>query len=98
MYFLNPSDYFLKKAKKLVRKNLDFVKKLRKTLTKLETNPFDRSLKTHLVIRKNGKEGFSSFISNDLRIVWEYKNQNQKQRIIDIVDIGGHSGKNKVYR
>ena len=95
MYFLNPSDYFLKKAKKLVQKNSDLSKKLKKTLLKMEMNPFDRSLKTHLVIRKNGKEGFSSFVSNDLRIIWEYKNQ--KQRIIDIVDIGGHSGKNKVY-
>lgn len=86
----------MRKAKKLIKKNNSLKCYIQKTLTRLEANPFNSVLKTHLVIRKNGKEGFSSCVTGDIRIVWEF--EDRRAIIIDLVDIGGHSGKNKVYK
>jgi mRNA-degrading endonuclease YafQ of YafQ-DinJ toxin-antitoxin module len=68
MYSLIPTPLFLRKAKKLIKKNNSLKSNIQKTLTTLEANPFDSVLKTHMVIRKNGKEGFSSYVTGDIRI------------------------------
>ncbi len=45
---------------------------------------------------KNGDPAFSSRVNSDLRIIWDYSNN--IPQVLDLIDIGGHSGKNKVYK
>ncbi len=61
----------------------------------LEKNPFELKLKTHKVQSKVVYKAWSSRISGDLRVIWDF-NQD-KIGVINLLDIGGHSGKNKVY-
>ncbi len=62
----------------------------------LKQDPLYPTLKSHKIITKKGKKAFSSRLTNDLRIIWNY--QNGIAKVIDIIDIGGHEGKNKVYK
>ncbi len=96
MFKLNFKSLFLKKVKKIVSKNKDFKKIIFKVIQILEINPFDLKLKSHKIIRKNGNPAFSSRVSGDIRIIWKF--QKNQPIILDILDIGGHSGKDKVYK
>lgn len=96
MYKITPSSHFLRKVKKILRKDNSLKKHLEYTLSVLEGNLFNEYLKTHLVIQKNGKKGFSSYVTDDLRVIWKY--ENKKAKLIGLVDFGDHSGKNKVYQ
>ncbi|MFW6283344.1 MAG: hypothetical protein ACOC1P_04805 [Minisyncoccales bacterium] len=60
----------------------------------MSKNPFYPSLKSHKVNIKKGFV-FSSKITSDVRIIWDY--HNKKANILDILDIGGYEGKDKVY-
>ena len=96
MFKLNFKKTFLKKVKKFSEKNKNLKKLIIKTLSGLEENPFSLNLKSHKIIRKNGSLAFSSKVNGDIRIIWKFKNK--RAIILDIIDIGGHSGKNKVYK
>ncbi len=96
MYILNPTDEFLKKSKKLTKNNQVLKNRLKKAFKLLEQDPFYPSLKSHKITIKQGKSAFSSRVTGDIRILWNY--QNGVAKIIDIIDIGGHEGKNKVYK
>jgi mRNA-degrading endonuclease YafQ of YafQ-DinJ toxin-antitoxin module len=83
-------------VKKYVKKNNSLEPKILQSLQLLKKNQFHRKLKTHSVISSyDKKKAYSSSVTGDLRIIWEYENKQAK--IIDIVDIGGHSGNKKVY-
>jgi mRNA-degrading endonuclease YafQ of YafQ-DinJ toxin-antitoxin module len=94
-YLLKPKKHFIKKFKNLIAKNKQLEGRLEIVLDKLTINPFDISLQTHKVRAKLGIEAYSSRINGDLRIIWEF-NQDKIQ-VIDLLDIGGHSGNRKVY-
>lgn len=96
MYQLAPSGYFLKKSKKFVKNNRRHQQKLEHALKILTETPFNLSLKTHRVSHKIAGKAFSSWVSGDIRIIWDFTKDNQS--IILLIDLGGHSGKNKVYR
>ncbi len=95
MLKLHPLKLFIKKSAKLVKKNPEIENKIKSSLDALQENPTNPVLKTHKVITKNKEKVLSSRVSGDIRIIWNYR-QN-KAYILDIMDIGGHSGKNKVY-
>ena len=95
MYDLNYSAKFKRKLKKLIRKNQFFQVKVRKVLSLMKTNPFLASLKSHKVNTEKG-ESFSSLVTGDIRIIWKFNRE--EAEIVDITDIGGHSGKDKVYK
>ncbi len=93
---LNYKNKFKSKYKKLAFKNKDIIKKVDKTLFFLRNDPLYPSLKSHKVTDVNGDQAFSSSVTGDLRILWDY-NKDDIQ-ILDIMDIGGHSGGDKVYK
>jgi hypothetical protein len=63
----------------------------------LRVNPFYPSLKSHKTTTKTAKgKCFSSRITGDIRIIWNY-NKNEICAI-DLINIGGHEGKDKVYK
>ena len=96
MFTLNLKSRFLGKEAKLVKKKPHLKKAISKAINLLETNPFYPSLKSHKVVTKDGKTNFSSSVTGDIRIIWRFSKEGAE--IIDITDIGGHSGKDKVYK
>lgn len=62
----------------------------------METDPKAPSLKSHMVNSSRHGKRWSSRVTGDLRIIWDFNKD--KINILDILDLGGHSGKNKVYR
>lgn len=80
----------------LSKENKNLEKKIRKALHLLEQNPTYPSLKTHKVASKNYGQKWSSRVTGDLRIIWDYDSQDRL--IILLLDIGGHSGTLKVYK
>lgn len=95
MYSLEFSKRFEKKYKKLIKKNAVLEKRALKALGFLRKNPRHNSLKTHRVYSLAVGLAWSSRVVGDVRIIWNYKKN--KLRILSILDIGGHSGKKRVY-
>jgi mRNA-degrading endonuclease YafQ of YafQ-DinJ toxin-antitoxin module len=97
MYVLSPAKNFLRKAKKLIAKNNSLKVSLENALSALEENPRDKKLKSHKVVAAyDGKTAFSSSVTGDIRIIWRY--QEDAVYVLDLLDIGGHSGNQKVYK
>ena len=95
MYRLVPSAKFERKARKLLRNNQRLKKSFDKTIKQLAEDPFYSGLKTHRV-DVEGDKPYSSWVTGDLRITWEFSEN--RVNVIDLLDFGGHSGSNKVYR
>lgn len=62
----------------------------------LERDPTARTLRSHKVLDSDGKPAFSSYVTGDLRIIWRYAED--ELDVLDLTDVGGHSGSKKVYR
>lgn len=90
MFAINPLPYFTKKLTKLVRNNPKLKMKVLETVKLLSENPQEPILKSHKV-----GEYFSSRVTGDLRIIWDYNET--KIQMLDLIDIGGHSGNKGVY-
>ena len=95
-YDLNFSGPFLKQAKKLIKRNPDLAKRVNKVIAILKCDPFYQGLKTHKVESKLYGFAHSSRVTKDVRIIWNFNGE--VATILDILDIGGHSGKGKVYK
>jgi mRNA-degrading endonuclease YafQ of YafQ-DinJ toxin-antitoxin module len=96
MFTLHTSEYFKKKYQKLTKDNSKLKENLKKALKLLETDPFSVSLKTHKVNTKNNFLAYSSRVTGDIRIIWNF--EQEKANILDLIDLGGHSGSSKVYK
>ena len=96
MFRLAPSSHFTKKYRKLIRRDAKLESKIDGALDRLAVNPLTPKLKSH-VIARDGNKAFSSSVTGDLRIIWRYRPDKTVQ-VIDLIDIGGHSGSNKVYQ
>lgn len=86
---------FQKHATKLYKQNSKLEKKVETAVIKLGNNPFDPALKSHKVNSRKYGTKWSSRVTGDIRIIWDFGKA--KQPIIIAFDIGGHSGKSKVY-
>ena len=95
VYKLNYTQYFTKKSAKLLKKNRTLQSKLVQTLDSLAQDPRDTKLKSHKVTTPRFGDAFSSSVTGDIRIIWEFNGN--VITAIDLLDIGGHSGTNKVY-
>ncbi len=76
--------------------NQELQKRIQKVLRQLAQNPSYPSLKTHKVTTRNYGEKWSSWVTGDIRIIWDYDSENRLT--ILLLDIGGHSGTHKVYK
>lgn len=95
MFTLDFSDTFKVRVEKLTAKDLPLKKKTIKALTILTSNPKHRSLRSHKVTTKDFGEKWSSWVTGDIRIIWDY--HPAENQVIQVFSIGGHSGKDKVY-
>jgi mRNA-degrading endonuclease YafQ of YafQ-DinJ toxin-antitoxin module len=91
MYRLIFSGYFKKKLSKLIKYNPKISNKIESTLVFLSQNPLEPKLRSHKV-----GSYWSSRVTGDIRIIWIYGDDKQVQ-ILELLDIGGHSGNNSVY-
>lgn len=95
-YSLSFSAKFARRFDKLVKRNKSLRAQVVDTLALLRISPFCDRLGTHKVHSKLHGKVYSSSVNGDVRILWDF---NQKiPRILDIMDLGGHSGSQKVYK
>ncbi len=96
MFILIFTKNFDEAYKKLIKGNKQLERKTKKALHFLEEDPFYPSLKTHKANTKGDGEKWSSWVTGDLRIIWDYDSKNRL--IILLLDIGKHTGSHKVYK
>jgi mRNA-degrading endonuclease RelE of RelBE toxin-antitoxin system len=95
-YEIEFTKFAAKKYAKLCKNNKALQKQISKAFENLSVNPFFPSLNTHIVnIASYDGKVYSSFISGDIRIIWKFSNGSLH---ILVLNIGGHSGTNNVYR
>lgn len=96
MYKLRFATTFPPTYKSLIKGNQEFEKRTAKALRLLKTDPFYPSLKSHKVNTRNFGEKWSSWITGDLRIIWDF--DEETQQIILLFAITKHSGSYKEYK
>ncbi|MCL4353568.1 type II toxin-antitoxin system mRNA interferase toxin, RelE/StbE family [Patescibacteria group bacterium] len=82
--------------KKLIKGNPEKEKRTKKAVKLIRTDPFYPSLKSHKVNTRNFGEKWSSFITGDLRIIWDFDEVEKK--IILLFTIAKHSGSHREYK
>ncbi len=96
MFLLNFTVTFNSQREKVVGNNEVLNKRLKTTLQKLAQSPTHPSLLSHKVNTSAYGQRWSSTVTGDIRIIWDYGSENRL--IILLLDIGGHSGTHKVYK
>lgn len=97
MYELALTKVFDRDYQSLVKGNKDIEKRILKTLEFLIKNPFYPSLKSHKVNTRNYGVKWSSRITGDLRLIWDFVNENEEPTII-VLTISQHSGSRREYQ
>ncbi len=94
MFKVESSKTFRRKYAKLIVNNELVKAKVDNVIEQLKDNPWHSALKTHKVSTPKWGELYSSRVTGDIRIIWR---QLDKQLILILVDIGGHSGSKSIY-
>ena len=94
MFTLEPTPKFVRSLKKLLKTRAELKETVDDVLVQLAQDPRAPELRSHKVIDVRGRKAFSSRVTGDLRIIWRYLENDA----IKLEDVGGHSGKDKVYR
>ena len=97
MYSLRPTSPFVKRYKKLIKHDKLLGNKIGDIFLTLRENPHHPSLKSHKVNTPDYGLRWSSRVTGDIRIIWDY-DSSSTVFIIILLDIGGHSGSQKVYK
>lgn len=82
--------------KKLIKGDQEKEKRANKAVKLMRIDPFYPSLKSHKVNTRNFREKWSSWITGDLRIIWDF-DETEKQ-IILLYAITKHSGSHREYK
>lgn len=96
MFSFNLKPRFTRRYARLVRKNRQLEPQIDEVLDRLAADPRDPKLSSHKVTAWDRESAFSSTVTGDLRIIWRYAETGAE--VIDLIDLGGHSGAKKVYR
>ncbi len=96
MYTIKLDPLFKKPYRKLTEGNNQLKIAVRKAFKLLEVDPKYPSLHSHKVQTPTFGEKWSSRVTGDIRIIWDFDEDNNL--IIFVLDIGGHSGSGKVYK
>ena len=85
---------FERSYKKYIKVDVGLKKIIDQKIIILTENPFSNNLKTHKVNTRNYGTRYSSRVTGDLRIIWDFFDN---RTTIIALTIGGHSGNKKVY-
>jgi addiction module RelE/StbE family toxin len=86
MYQINRADSFIKKAKKFFKKHPELKEKFKNIILKLQTDPFEASLKMHK-LQGELKDFYACSLSYEYRLVISIIIIDKK---IYLMDIGSH--------
>ncbi len=95
MYTLRLKAKFARKLNQLIAADPALSAKFSGVMSQLQLNPRSPILKSHKVRATDGRLAFSSYVTKDLRILWDYADTSG---VLDLLDVGGHSGSRKVYK
>lgn len=87
---------FIESYDKIIARDQEKEKRIKKALNLLKIDPFYPSLKSHKANTRNFGEKWSSWISGDLRIIWDF--DIEQQLVILLLAITKHSGTHKEYK
>lgn len=96
MYQIVSVPQFDRQLKKIVKNKIKLKESVFDTIRVLTVDPFTSILRSHKVQTKSGKNSYSSRVTGDIRLIWDFDYENRG--IIELLDIGGHTGQNKVYK
>ena len=96
MYLLRFLDSFKPTYNVIVKGDQEKEKRTKKALNFLRHEPFYSSLKSYKVNTRSFGERWSSWISGDLRIIWDFDPE-EKMRII-LFAIVTHTGTHREYK
>ena len=96
MYILLFTNTFGESYRKIIKVDGEKIKHTQKALHFLQENPFYPSLKSHKVNTRNFGERWSSWITGNLRIIWDY--DPEQKLVILLLAITEHSGTHKEYK
>ncbi len=96
MYVLRFLDSFKPTYKAIIKADHEKEKRTKKALNLLRQEPFYPSLKSHRVNTRSFGKRWSSWISADIRIIWDF---DQKEKLIIILfAIVTHTGTHREYK
>jgi mRNA-degrading endonuclease YafQ of YafQ-DinJ toxin-antitoxin module len=87
-YQLRLSSKFKKALKKYSKKNKQLQKKVIEVLDIMSRDPFDRTLRTHKVTNPRFSHAWSSRVTGDVRIIWDF--DEDENAVILLFEVGGH--------
>ena len=96
MYKILFTRNYKKSEEQFIKKNPSLKETIKKTLLLLSENPYYNSLKSHKVLSKRHGPTISSWVTGDIRILWMFDSKIQLQ--ILAIDLGKHSGAQKIYK
>lgn len=96
MYELHFTKTFAPSYQALIKGNKELEQRTEKALRLLKSDPAYPSLKSHKVDTKNFGKKWSSWITSDLRIIWDF--EEEKKLIILLFTIAKHSGSHREYK
>ena len=94
-YEIKKTKHFERVLKKLIKRDLMARKRIFLVLDLLRLDPFSKTLRTHKVNTHQFGKQYSSRVTPDIRIIWNFIDS---KTIILLLTIAPHSGKKKVYR
>lgn len=96
MYILIYTKTFDASYSEIITGDQEKEKRTQKALNLLRLDPFYPSLKSHKVATRNFGERWSSWITGDLRIIWDF---DKEQRLtILLLAITKHAGTHRQYK
>jgi mRNA-degrading endonuclease YafQ of YafQ-DinJ toxin-antitoxin module len=93
-FLLHYTSEYERDFKKIARKDKLLASKVLVVSERLGVNPFSIALRTHIVRISSLGRVYSSKVTGDIRILWTL----EKEDIILLHRIGGHSGGSNVYK
>lgn len=96
MYIPTSTSTFDKSYKKLMKGDFEKEKRTKKAVKLMRIDPFYPSLKSHKVNTRSSGKRWSSWITGDLRIIWDFDPE-EKMRII-LFAIVTHTGTHREYK
>lgn len=96
MYKIRVTKHFERRYKLLVKRNSLLESKIRRVFKILRIDPFYKGLYTHKVDALYFGTHYSSSVTRNVRIIWDFSEAMSNE--ILIFTIGGHEGKQKVYK
>lgn len=93
-YKFKTTERFDKDLEKLLKRQRSLEVRVIEALVLLKRDPFYKSLRTHKVNTRSYGIRYSSRVTGDIRIIWDFF---EGKTIIIAITIGGHSGKRGVY-